>query len=299
MATNTFFRQGSQSEQNLYESLFVEAIQMYGQDVYYLPRTVVSKIDLLGEPSQSQFNSYHPIEMYVDSVDGFEGGDFFQKFGIEIRDSLKFVVSKSRWKTEIGNMIGKEMPDIGDIIFHPQSGAFLEIKFTEDEKPFYSLNTLMEYKMDCELFEYGGEVFNTGLYEIDKIEYELGSGGTKMIVSINTTPTPEMNRVTLGETYTQGTTTCKLYSITPKEGSPLLYDISVGQITGIFHESDSSFLIGNDSGLSFKIETIYDIDNSTEDEQLFPTDVQTDNVDIETEADDIISFDESNPFGNM
>ena len=92
MATNTFFRQGSQSEQNLYESLFVEAIQMYGQDVYYLPRTVVSKIDLLGEPSQSQFNSYHPIEMYVDSVDGFEGGDFFQKFGIEIRDSLKFVV---------------------------------------------------------------------------------------------------------------------------------------------------------------------------------------------------------------
>ena len=36
--------------------------------------------------------------MYLENVDGYEGeGDLFTRFGIEIRDSATFVLSKRRW----------------------------------------------------------------------------------------------------------------------------------------------------------------------------------------------------------
>jgi len=42
MATNYYFSQKVQSEQLLYEDIVIESLQMYGQDVYYLPREIVN-----------------------------------------------------------------------------------------------------------------------------------------------------------------------------------------------------------------------------------------------------------------
>ena len=311
MSTNPFFKQGNGNEQDLYESLLVESIQMYGKDVYYLPRTVISETNVLGEDSQSSFDSYHSIEMYVESYDTFGGeGDLFQKFGIEIRDSMNLVVSRARWQEQIGNQIGKPMPDVGDLIYYPEAGAYLEIAFTEDEKPFYQLDHLMEFKIQCNLFEYRGEAFNTGFREIDKIEYELGSGGMKMRLVATNSPQDYLETlkefgetvtdvINLGDILVQGNTSCKLYSIEPEGESSTIFNIIVGQIKGTFTESETEFLTSDNPLVSFEIDTIYDIDNSTDNSQQFPTDVQTDNVIIEQEADDIVDFDENNPFGNM
>ena len=46
MATNFYFQQGVKSEQDLYESIVIESIKMYGQDVYYLPRDIVNLDDV-------------------------------------------------------------------------------------------------------------------------------------------------------------------------------------------------------------------------------------------------------------
>ena len=93
MATNKYFNYGDRNQQNLYESLVIESIQMYGQDVYYLPREIVNKDALLLDDVPSRFGSAYKVEMYIENQDGFEGeGDLFTKFGIELRDQANFVV---------------------------------------------------------------------------------------------------------------------------------------------------------------------------------------------------------------
>ena len=43
MPTNVYFDHGNQNEQRLYEELIIEQLSIYGQDVYYLPRTLVNE----------------------------------------------------------------------------------------------------------------------------------------------------------------------------------------------------------------------------------------------------------------
>jgi hypothetical protein len=47
-----------------------------------------------------------------------------------------------------------------------------EIKFVEHEDPFYQVGKLFVFKLQCELFEYSGEDFDTGtgadLIELDQ-----------------------------------------------------------------------------------------------------------------------------------
>jgi len=49
MPTNVYFDTGTVREQELYEDLIIEQLRIYGQDVYYIPRTIVSTDTILGE----------------------------------------------------------------------------------------------------------------------------------------------------------------------------------------------------------------------------------------------------------
>ena len=49
MARSPHFSQKVKSEQNLYEDIIIESMKIYGQDVYYLPRTIVNENTILGE----------------------------------------------------------------------------------------------------------------------------------------------------------------------------------------------------------------------------------------------------------
>ena len=82
MARNFYFTEKVRSEQLLYEDLVIEALKIYGTDVYYLPRTIVNEDVLFGEDPTSNFNNSSKIEMYIDNIEGFDGeGDLFTKFG--------------------------------------------------------------------------------------------------------------------------------------------------------------------------------------------------------------------------
>lgn len=173
MPTNKYFTQGVPSEQRLYEDIVIESIQFYGQDIYYLPRNIIQLDNILNEDIESTFDKSYVIEMYPENTDSFEGeGDLFAKFGVEIRDQATFVVSKRRWNkltNEATNGIDQVRPNEGDLIYLPMSKSFFEIKFVEHESPFYQLKNLPLYRLQCELFEYRGENFETSIEEIDDV----------------------------------------------------------------------------------------------------------------------------------
>ena len=174
MARNFYFTEKVRSEQLLYEDLVIEALKIYGTDVYYLPRTIVNEDVLFGEDPTSNFNNSSKIEMYIDNIEGFDGeGDLFTKFGVEIRDEATFVVSRHRWKTQIARADNAEQgdrPTEGDLIYLPLTKSFFEINHVEHEQPFYQLANVPVFKMRCTLFEYTGEDMDTGNTDIDAME---------------------------------------------------------------------------------------------------------------------------------
>ena len=175
---NIYFSAGARSEQNLYEDLIIESIKIYGQDLYYMPRDLVNVDPVFREDPVSKFNSNYLLEMYVDNIDGFDGeGDLFTKFGVEIRDQVTFTVSKRRWQQTVmryDNEITGTRPFEGDLVFTPFSKKLFQIMHVEHEQPFYQLNNLPVFKLQCELFEYNDEDIDVSNDDITQIEVDAG-----------------------------------------------------------------------------------------------------------------------------
>lgn len=168
---NTYFDHNVQSEQDLYEDIVIESISMYGQDIYYLPRDVVELDTILNEDVESKFNDSHLLVAYVEDTEGFGGeGDLLSKFGLEIRDEASFIISRKAWNYYVGSTQRQARPNEGDLIYLPLSKSMFEISFVEHEKPFYQLSNLPVFRLQCRLFEYNDEEFNTGINDIDLIE---------------------------------------------------------------------------------------------------------------------------------
>ena len=179
MPTNHFFSKGTISEQHLYEDLAIEAIQIYGHDVYYLPRTLVNKDELFGEDPLSKFTDAYTIEMYMDTVEGYEGEkEIITRFGLEIRDETTFTVSRRRWLDLVSsdtNLISALRPNEGDWIYMPTIERLLEISFVDKDDPFFQVNNLPVYKLYCRTVEYSSEILDTGIDAIDAIETQYST----------------------------------------------------------------------------------------------------------------------------
>ena len=174
MPRSVYFSNGARSEHLLYEDIIVESIGIYGQNFYYIPRTLVGKDEILGEDRLSQFKSAYAIEMYLESVNGFEGqGAFIQKFGLMMEQSATLTVARRRWEQLIGRF-GKTIiphrPCEGDLLYFPLTGGLFEIKFVTHQDPFYQTGKLFVYKLQVELFQYASEHITTGQPDIDVFE---------------------------------------------------------------------------------------------------------------------------------
>ena len=178
MARNIYFSESLRSEQNLYEDIVIESLQIYGQNVFYLPRDIVNEDTILGDDIPSRFNSSYMLEMYIENAEGFDGeGDLFTKFGVEIRDEATFVVSRRRWSAAVKQMdaeVTSVRPLEGDLIYLPMTKKLFQITMVEHEQPFYQLQNLPVFKLRCTLFEYNDEDLDTGVTDIDKIEKDYG-----------------------------------------------------------------------------------------------------------------------------
>ena len=107
MATNAYFNNYDYSnEQTLIDDLVIESIQIYGIDTYYLTRSLQAVDNILNEDDLSIFNTSYEMEMYVKSVDGFQGeGDFLSRFGLQIRDQVTFTVAMRTFEKNVTNII--------------------------------------------------------------------------------------------------------------------------------------------------------------------------------------------------
>ena len=178
MPVNHYFQGGngigSDAEKRLYENLIIEGLKIYGQDVYYLPRTLVNRDLILGEDVASKFNAAYLAEMYMETTEGFAGQqEIINKFGLEIREDTTFMVSKRRWLDLVDDpatLIVSGRPNEGDIIYMPLMNSFFEIQFVQDQEPFFQLGQLPVYKLVCTRWEYSSEELNTGVGTIDSAE---------------------------------------------------------------------------------------------------------------------------------
>lgn len=174
MPTNHYFGEHRRaSEQRLLESLTRQAIQIKGQDMYYIPKEVVSKDEFFNESLQTIFERAYLLDFYIASVQGFEGqGDFLKQWGLQINDTATLEVSKIQFEKYVCPL---KHPREGDLIYFPLSGGLFEITFVEHENPFYQLGKNYKYVLTVELFKYGQEDFNTGVDLIDDIadQYDL------------------------------------------------------------------------------------------------------------------------------
>jgi len=292
MTTNPYFSRYASVEQSLIEDLTVESIKMYGQDMVYILRSTVNEDTLFGEDIDNDFNDGREVEMFIETVDGFEGdGDFISKFGLDIRDSMSLIVSKKRWKEVFTGttVTGADRPREGDLIYFPLSKGLFEVKFVEHENPFYQLGKNYSYKLNCELFRYGGEDIETGF---DVIDDEVTEYKDFAIDLIMVTGGDNSLNYTVGETVTQGTTTAKVVAWTSATGTIRITDL-VGTVT------TGSNIIGLSSGAAWLYDTATGSSSTTTNIYQSGTSDSgfNDNVDIDMEFNDIVDFTENNPFG--
>tara|TARA_Y100000310_G_scaffold339347_1_gene431761 strand:- start:1657 stop:2814 length:1158 start_codon:yes stop_codon:yes gene_type:complete len=174
---NLYFTQGTTGEQGLVQDLVDEQIKMYGLECYYIPRQI-HEDKLWNDIYYSQFKDSYLIEMYLENFEQFGGnGDMLSKFGLRVTDEIQLTVSRRRWKDFVDvqtNKIVSGRPNDGDLIWFPLNETVFEIKYVENQKPFYQLGSLYTYTMTCEVFEYGDSIFDTGIPAVDNTEMESG-----------------------------------------------------------------------------------------------------------------------------
>jgi hypothetical protein len=277
------------------EDLVIEAMQIHGMDVYYLPRTSRDSVDMLyGEDTLKQYLTAYPIEMYLENVTGMDGeGDFISKFGLEIRDELSLLVSRRRFKYATGasNLI---RPREGDLVYIPLIQNFFEISFVEHEDNqamFYTLGrgrggNVYVYALKMKQFVFSEEVINTGNDEIDaqirdsyaRTQLSLAAGGSGTFVADEI--------VYQGTTLANATFQSVVYDFTTSTRK-----LNVIRTIGTF--ANNTLTKGVTSNASW---TSSSTANTSYNDNTAFEDIM-DNSLIEGESDSIIDFSEHNPFG--
>jgi hypothetical protein len=158
-------------EQDLLADLVAESIRINGIDIYYLPRETVDKDAIYTEDALNEYQRALLVDVYVKSFDQFGGeGQFLQKFNLEIRDTMVFSISQRTFQDEITNPVGIIRPREGDLIYLPVAKRLFKISYVEKFPVMMPLGSLPFFDIKCEIFEYSGELFNTGIRDIDRIE---------------------------------------------------------------------------------------------------------------------------------
>ena len=284
MATNSFFTQGTTGEQDLVGSLVTEQIKMFGKDVYYIPRTLVDRDSVFEEDSLSAFNGAYLIEAYIEDATGFRGdGDMFSNFGVRISDQVTFIISRERFTAAVDDnaqLIVEGRPNEGDLIHLPMANKTFEIQFVEHEVPFYQLGKVHVWGLRCELFEYSDEDFNTGVAEIDAVEVNFANAVTINVADGGT------GDFVAGEIVTGGSSNV---TSEVKTWNSATRQLVVYNRSGIYAIPET--LTGNTSGAAWTSATYNTLNNLNSDTDQ--------NFTLETQADAILDFTESNPFGDF
>jgi hypothetical protein len=286
MAKSTYFRHGTRNEQLLQQSLVDEFINMFGQDVLYIPRKLIIKDDILNEALVSEFDDSFMMQAYLENFEGFQGGgDILSKFGIRSSDEITLTISRQLFEDFISSQMFQiefvevpSRPQEGDLIYFPLSDNLFEIKFVEHEEPFYQFGKLFTYKLKCELYEYQNETTADGTFQTQEDEgfvvkyYYTAIGGEP---TIGEQVVGSINGIT---------------AFVNAWNEPQKY-IELRAPTGASNQGTyliGETLTGQESGFTINISSFDELDIK---------DAYADNSEFEKLGDDILDFTERNPFG--
>jgi len=290
MVSNYFNNNSSPTinQQRLLEDLVNESIHIMGSDIWYIPRDSYNSADnILGEMAESKFEKAYHVEAYLANVHGWEGdGDFFSKFGLEIRDTTNIVVARKNFERYVPSTVTTR-PKEGDLIYLPTMQKLLEIKFVEEELMFFSLgkSTPFIYELRCDVFRWSNERIDTGVSEIDQIETDMS-----YTIKLNLSTAYVGVDYNIGETVYQGANLA--YATAQAEvkdwdrSGKHLYVIN---IKGQFEASSN--LVGVGSGTIYNATSADTLGDNTSYEL-------TDNGSLQSEANSFIDLTETNPFGS-
>lgn len=285
--TSVYFNnQNATREQFLIEDLIIESIKNHGIDIYYVPRESRSAVDeIFGDDPVKAFYKAYPLDMYLETFQDFEGNqEFFSKFGLEIQKSARVAVARRTFERYVPTTL-RNTPKEGDLIWMPIQQKLLEIKRVEEEKNFFQAGKVAPYMyvLSIEAFKYNGEYFETGILEIDAIqdtvsfavEYTLNAGGIGTF--------EDSEQVYQGASLGAATATGYV-----ADWNKPTRKLKLRNIKGTF--AVNSAIVGVNSAATWTMAS----GNVQED----ANDAFDDNVRLEEEADNIIDWSETNPFGS-
>ena len=275
---------GDAGEQTLYQDLADEQIKIFGTDIYYLPRTIL-KDNTLDDIVFNKYQDEFQVEMLLQNVEGFgDGAEFVSQFGVRITDEVVFRVSSRRWDEAVAAnnpaLTTDGRPNEGDLLYFPLTKDLYEIKFVQQEIPFYQFGKLQFYTMTAELYQYGSDDISTGVAEIDQLE-TIFSSAIALTMGVGGT-----GDFTVGEKVT-GATSGSEAEVKSWDSATRI--IQVINRTGTFATGES--LTGDTSSAVWVVSTFDTLEDTNAE--------YDDNRVIEDAADNIIDWSEGNPFGEF
>ena len=298
MTTNPYFNSyNSKNEQSLIEQLMTESIRIQGFDAYYILMEDDSPDLLFGDNPLREFKNSYSVEMYLsNSMDPGLSGEFFSKFGLEIRNNTRVQVSKRAFN-DIVPFNFRERPSEGDLVYIPWAsgnGELYEIKFVNDTKDGHTLGRREPYlyELELELFKYSSENIETGIEEIDSVNNEEAYSLTfQMDNSYINSGIYEDGRYQVDEIVYQGddivSANCKAIVAFWNETTNVL------RVTNIIGEFDINIpVIGSESEVAYTLISFDPLDKPTPRNEW-------DNKQIKTESEDLLNTSEINPFGSL
>ena len=293
MATSQYFNNyNSLAEQRVVEDLITESIKIMGFDAYYLPIENENDRDILyGEDPVKKFNSAFPVEFYLSSALEYGGErEFFSKFGLEIKNNISIILSKRSFSQRVPQN-SFTRPREGDLIYVPflnGTGELFEIKFTNQTKDFFMLGRKIPYfyELELEKFKYSQEYIETGVQDIDNvvdqssyaIELEMDTGTGNYMAKEIVYQAPD-------NTHANAT----VVAIVSSWNDPTKI-LKVTNIAGEF--TDNNIVIGASSNARYTLTSYDPLKDSVRNEVY-------DNHYIDNQANNIIDFTETNPFGRI
>jgi len=164
-------------------------IKLVSCDIIYIFQDILEMNPIFNEASLTQYKEAFKIDAQIVNTGGFGGdGDLMTKFGLDIHDTVDFIISAEQFNT----ITGLDRPRELDLIYFQVSPAsnIFQIKFVEDEEIFYQLGKNYIFNLKCELYQYtGGDIIDTGNERLDGLGEELLDMSTyTAIVSLDKEP---------------------------------------------------------------------------------------------------------------
>jgi len=223
----------------------------------------------------------------LENVTGMDGEqDFISKFGLEIRDEITLLVSRRRF----ASTVPQKRPNEGDLIYVPLIQNFFEITFVEhenDQAMFYTLGrgrgaNVYVYALKLKQLVFSNELISTGITEIDD-QIRDAYPRTRITLTSGNGTFVNDEIVYQGNSLANATAQATVYTFAKNT------HIDIIRTQGTFVSGN---VRGNTSSANWIISTISDaVTMNTAFEDI------VDNARIEAEADGIMDWTETNPFG--